>query len=1543
MNLFEEPVAPDPFSQVGIEAEVPGAMRPEAAQRTAELAALAARPQPDQEGTTIQALRETAQMYRNSMELMGDRAARNQIASERLEDRAAAYEDLLRENVGGDDDELRQGALLAYTQTINLQAEEEANYALEQQAVRRIQDLAASGRTAEARIYLMNLDRGGALDVIADYQAKQQMLMAALERQEFAVEEQGWMRHLADFAMAVVPLYGASRTGNVDTADVTQRWYDSLFSGQRLRSESEALYDMSPAEMAEFLQGPFLENLRENATLFGYNNRSEQLELMTSLIDRTPSEFETNAWGALDLGGFVPWTKGFKLAGNLTSSLVRGGARSAAVDLNADALRLALTEGAESAARNGVTPENLVNNLQVSAVAPEGVASSVPIAVDVNSSLARGRRGQELLAQHIDLEASARLNADELAAAQRTIQTRLESQFGREVKDVQIESVELAGGRETKSIAFTMGRADGGGFANAGQARKFGNSKALEGEVIQDESGQWFFRTKEAISETGFFSPMIDVLQSGPLRFLLGARNVGDTNLADMAARAGGARSRLLRTLTEPYIDTFARLGGAERRTLAQVSQAGDILGQWFKPDEFEIMYQRLVKRSPSELERKAYQAMEDINDMEFALRQDDAYITRHNRGFKTASFDTGRGVVDRANAIVDRELRDKPPVSRIFNVSTGKHYESGELPPQVWTRLKGQGYQMISLEAPLRMSDGTTIKNFLVKGKDLHIEDLKRDQIAYRAGGHRMYKGKYFVRQTVWGKQGDTGKEFLENPNTYIVAKTRAEAKYWASRMEAARLAYLNDPSDLGVIDDIFGGEAGFPSAKEFVARMDDPEMAYQRNVPFEVHYDRELPSEYSNVGNNLEFVDMEEGGLNGFLRTTGRMYTGRKGDALPDFMGRRATLLDPYETINQSLMNIASLTSFGDYKVTAVERWMKKFGPYIDRTSVPEDWNSIRTFLDAPMKSGNAELNRVKSEALAQREIIMRTLGWKTPNDLAAEQWSRRLSEMVLGDKIDGVVPLARRLASGVDWMADKDPVSALKGFVFDLKMGFGNFAQFPLQLGTAVAATTLSPKLGMQGWSLIMPMRFALGGKSLSKEAFEARVDELIKRGVHTTGGFTDPAEFKQFVRSAARSGFFDLNGSHAVIDHLGAHAAMDGFAAGKNKVVEAGRFFFNEAERWNRMIAWRIAWDEAKGAGHKIGSPEFAAKLAGRADDYAMNMTRESRAYWQKGVLSIPTQFWAYNARMIEAMMPKSWGGSNFTGAQKRRLALFQTLFYGTAGVPLAGAVTSYLKGEDPSLVMEGGALDLSRNPVDSPFAVLDRGIVDQLVYSFTGADVLVGKRFGTGGWVADTVKNIMGMSSYGEVTAADMIGGASFNILGKVGTDVLRPIAEYMRAESGDPSMPVRREALIRLASNISSMGNLYKAYLVHEYGTLRSGSGATQVSDLPSQVAFATALGISPAEMETAQVITQFRAKRSQQIKELSQQFTNYRLDMRNRPDQRETIMEEINLLARMSPPDILREALERVQADTPDSYYAGLVEYYENYQLETETNGETD
>lgn len=1509
--LFEEP-QPQLFDE-NAEPGINDPMTDEGALRTARLAAFGRMNLSEQAGNIFAAMDDEIGALQEQIAAYGDAVVRAEAAADLHQRRLGALQDVIRDNLPEADPALTAGAAAAYANLERLDAQEDAAYALEQRAVENIQNLAAQGDIVQARVMLSNLENGNALDVMRDMSAKQLILQNMVDKAQIRVEDQGWLRHLADFALGFIPFYSASRTGNVDTGEVTRRWYDSLFAGQRYRSEADALWDMPIKEFSQYVNEDFIRNLHENATLFGYTNNTEELELLSGLAGRTPSATETNLWSGLDVGGFIPFGQIGRGGMGLAGMMVRNGARREAAELTAKTALDVIRDSAETGARNGLNMDEVTEALSVRAVSPNPPDIRVGIATTADEAMARGRA---LMAELPALERQARLAQNEVSQALNTLTQRLERQFKREIKDVDVvEGVQYANGSSLNRIIFTLGRKDGSGFANEAQANRYLSSIDESGMAIRDDSGQWFVRFERDMPETGFTTNLLNVKTSSPARFVLNARNVGDLELANAAQVAGNARNKLLKILVEPYSNTFRSLRGQERDAIAQVLQAGETNATWFNRDQIEQLYQRRWNRSPSEREFSAYQAARDINDIEFVLRNDDVHKQRAVRDFRTVSFDTQLGRVDRANAIVDHELKDIPR-QRVFDITSGTHYtQDNPLTPKIWERLRNRNYIMVTLEEPLKMADGTTIKTFMMRGQDAVVENLRRDQVAYRPGGHRMYRGKYFVKQTVRGVQPDTMQEYLENPNTYIVAETKAEADFWASRMEAARIALVNG-EDLAVIDEILGGHAGFPSAEEFVRLVD--EGVYQRNTSFGTYFDREMPEEYLADGQILDLVDLDESGFNGFLRTQGRMYTGRKGEQLPDYMGNLAPLLDPYEVINRSLMNIASLSSFGDYKIQSVERWMKTFGSQLDVRDIPEGVSNMRLFMEAPLKKGgNDAANRVRSAALAQRQIIKRTLGWKTDNDLRAEQWARHLNEWVQGSRVDGALPNARKALT--TWWQDSNPISALRSFAFDLKLGLFNIAQLPMQISTAAAATAMSPKNGMQGWAMIAPMRFVLGGRTLSREAFEARLEQLAKNGVDKLGGFETAKEFKEFARAATRSGFFDLGGTHGLMDHYGPSATLDGFNSGVERAREAGRFFFYEAERWNRIVAWRIAWDEAKETGLKPGSAEFARKLAGRAEEYAFNMSRESQAWWQKGVLSIPTQFWAYNARMLEAMTV-----GNFTPAQKLRLILSQTLLYGSAGLPITGFVSEMMKnssGEVPD--------------IETPLGMLDRGLLDTAIYQLTGADVLAGKRLGTGGWAVETVRNIFGMSQYGEVSAAEMLGGATFNIMGKLGVDVFKVVTSYMTAESGDTDRPMTRDALTRLVSNISTVGNITKALMVYNYGIYQSNSGTALANDLPSQTAFAVMLGIQPAEMDEISAMMAHFKDKGKQVDEAAKVINTYRTRMINQPDQRETLEGEINAFVRLLPEDVRRDALERAHSQVDPSLYASLVERLEKEQAE--------
>lgn len=1513
MNLFE-PETPDLFAEAeGLPAPV---VDPDRARNVAQLAALADLNASEEAGSIFQVMADRTALYEQQIASIGEEQIRRDIAAREQEDRLNAVVNVLEESLVSGDQELTQGSAAAYTAILQEDRESAARYAMERRAVENIQNLAAQGDLTQARVMLSNLENGNALDVIRDNTAKRMILQDVIQRAQVDVENNNWLEHAADFLLGFLPLNSSlSNTGNVDIADGLKNWYDGLLSGQRVRREADALWDMPIEEFSRFVNEDFIRNIDENATLFGYRNDTEALNLLTQLGAETPDAWVTNAFNVVDnIGLLAPVVKPARGAMGIAGSMVRNGARREAAELTAKAALDVINDSAEAAVKTGVKSDELVESLSVRAVSPNPADVRVSIAMDADAALARG---QALIRELPELTRTARLNPEEVERAVDTTIKRLERQFEREVKDVYGPPAPsgLTVGSEIPRVTVVLGKKTGGGFASETQANRYLASigESGSGKAIQDSSGQWFAQLTVNIPETGFYTNLLNVKTPSPARWVLNARNVGDIELADAAQVAGNTRNKLLKTLVEPYSQVFRSLAGAQRDAVAQVLQAGENLGKWFTDEQLDVLWNRRFGRSASPKELEAYQAARDINDIEFALRNDEVYKQKAVRGFQTVSFDTGLGRVDEANAIVDRELKDIPR-GRVFDASTGRHYvDESRLTPKLWDRLKGQGYVAITLEQPLKMADGTTIKVFLVKGKDALIEPLKRTQIAYRPGGHRMYQGKYFVKQTVKGVQPDTGKEFLENPNTYIAAETRAEAVYWATRMEAARQAVLRG-DDLAVIDEIFKGEAGFPDAKEFVRMLDDPNEAFQKNTKFDVYFDREMPDEYLNNSNILDYVE-EESGFNGFLRTNGRMYTGRKGEQLRDYMGEKAPLLDPFETINRSLMNIASLSSFSDYKIQAVERWVKTFGSLIDKTDMPSDASNMRLFLEAPLvKGGNAARDRLLQAAQAQRAIIKRTVGWKTENDLRSEAVGRRFTDFVAGTRVGGLIPEARKNVA--NWWEDSNPISALRSFAFDLKLGMFNIAQLPLQLSTAVAATTLDPVNGMRGWAMIAPMRFMLGGRSLTKAAFENRLDALVKNGVDKLGGFSGPREFKEFVRSATRSGFFDLGGTHGLMDHYGPSAALDGFASGAQRVREAGRFFFFESERWNRIVAWRIAWDEAVKTGLNTQSPEFIKKLAGRAEEYSFNMSRESQSWWQKGVLSVPTQFWAYNARMLEAMTV-----GNFTPAQKLRLIAGQSLLYGSAGVPVAAYVSEQLKsssGNTPG--------------IDTLPGVIDRGLVDAFVYNMTGADVLVGRRFGTGGWLPDLVRDIFGASAYGPSSTADLIGGATFSILGQVGK-TLQPVYEYMTAESGDESRPLTRDALMRVAANISTVGNALRAYLVYNYGTYMTNSGSTTVSGLPSQTAWAVALGIQPAEFDELAVMRNYLGNKDKAVKEAAKVITNYRVRMLNQPDQRETLAEEINAFVRMLPPDIRARALQQAHDQVDPSLYASLVERLEREQ----------
>jgi len=1508
-------------------------VNPKAALRQGQIASLAL----DTEDEIMNSLAARSEIYARTIEQAGESTLRNDAVYQQQERTLRAIQSLpdyvppetLRD-LAVDNQQLASEELARDT-------ERRKRVALEQEAVSKVMDLAERNDYTQATLLYNNLIFGGPEQRMRDINAKRLILSRAIEKAQIDLDSQPWYSHVLDWLLFTVPFNSPlSNNDNVVVADGMKRWYDWLFSGVRKKTEGAVLMSMPIEDFAEYVDKQLIPNVLENSTLFGYNNNTEELNLLSSFSDM-PTPLETNLWDTLDTATFVPWTRLGKGAKGLVGVAARTGARKEAGELLAGSIRasedLGVARGAETL---GVDADDVVESLLPTVVNPGRPPTELPLAREAELALERGDR---VLRERFAASGVERLEPTELEKAISVQKERLNRIYEDRVVDVSAPITrELADGARLRSTDVTLGNRKGRLFTRKRDAEGYATSIGYDVKhVIKDAGGGWAVKINVPVSEMGFFTKLLEpVAKTAFGRYILRSSLVEDKLTSAMSLLAGQRKAQIKKALMDEYAKEMNSLGSAERQTLAQIVAKGADEEIWLTYDEFDVLHQRLTDQPASQKLWNAYHKAIEINDVEYTMRNLDIYKQRYVQGMETGTISLADGTrIERANMFIDRDMSKPKPGERVFVADEARHYTNSRPLSQVdFDRYKSEGYFNVTLQDAVTLKDGTTVKNLFVKGNDLNIESLRLDQVPYKAGFHRMYTEQYFAKQAVWGIQPDTKVKFLKNPGTYRVG-TKAEMDFWSERMEMARRLYneKNGKPDPDEIDKIFAGHKGFESGDDFIKNMDDG--VYQKDTPFGTYFDRQMPEEYILNPEAAEFVDLEEGGFNGFLRTNNRMYYSGKGERLHDWEGQAAPVLDVYETINRSLANIANLSSWSDYKVSSVERWVNTYGKYLNRESIPSDASNYWIFMNAEpsaninkLRGGDIILNQMQ----AQRDIIKRNLGWKSPATLKFEQQTRRFIEWVEGG--DPTNLTRKNAARMANWINESNPLMAIRGFAFDLKLGLFNVAQWPLQIQTAVAATTLSPRAGWQGMTAAPFMMLYR-----TKAGSENMLTEFVKRGLHTATGFSEPKEFKQFMRMAKNNGFFDIDGAHILLNDYGFNAVTDEFGNAARSVRQAGRLFFNNAEYFNRLVAYRIAWDETKRLGKNMTDFEFRRTLMANAEKFSFSMSRESAAWWQNGLASIPTQFFSYQMRMLELMFLDK----TLTAAQRARLWLGQLLLYGSAGVPIGSLVADEIKartGESPEMNTIAG--------------FFDRGAWDWLIYNLTGLDTQIGARMGTGDFIPNLIRDLMGQGKFGEKSTLDVLGGATFSItkdtFGSI-VGMAKAFSAYSAAESGgELGTPILRDAIEKVVRNVTTVDAGYKAYMITQYGMLESRKGTILATDVPPAQAIATILfGSQPSAAYIAENQQKYLERRDKAVNDAVKVFREYRVKMLADPDNMDEYRMQINFYSKTLPPDIRYKALQRLESMTDASFYDSVARRYERERARElqikglEQNGSTD
>ena len=1045
------------------------------------------------------------------------------------------------------------------------------------------------------------------------------------------------------------------------------------------------------------------------------------------------------------------------------------------------------------------------------------------------------------------------------------------------------------------------------------------NEKTTKPDVLQDTSGQFFPRLKMYMRETGFYTNDINPPKQHFMARWFGTPfTTSDARLAAKGTQAGQIQQQWMRELKD-LNKTVTKLNPTDRTYLREVVQKGVNESRWLSPSEFDTIWERATGKLPNDKVKAAYFNYRTANDLDFEMRNANSLAELATRGVEKVRFNALGKDVD-ALGIVEHDL--KVPDEPMLDTSTGVTHKVGDITEARLKELEGEGHFIVTTEDPIKMKDGNHYRKFLVNKSELEANQLPEYVLPYSEGGHRVYADKFFVKQARYMETAD-GIKRLEKPQVFVTGATKADVAKWAEAMENARLA-VRDGKDAAFLDEnIFKGQRGLPTGEDFMKGLEDG--TWNTDLPFEALFDRELPTEYAKSGG--KFAD--ESGANGFYRTNGQLYYSAKGDALRNVSGDLAPTIDPFKMQNQALFNVARLSSFDDFKTSAVHRWVNTYSPFLEYrngSSPAEIFNSA-----AVSRGANRDLVH---QIEGQREAIKRMLNFRGQFDMEKENALRRLHEWMVGDTDN---ELRKWISKAPLWVLDHNPVNMLRGLTFDMKLGMFNPGQLFVQISTAFSAMAMSPSAGMKGFMTIAPM---IAYRTALKNGIGDNVlDLLAKRGFAKLSGFSSEQEFKNYMKFLDKSGIFAFGDSHLLVNTSHPAAAYS-FLSKQDAVRTAGRFFFNRAEDANRLVAARIAYDEAV---KKFGSAnfknfEFNEFFRARTENYSFNMSQTSAAAWQKGILSIPTQFWAYNWRMMEALV-----GKQFTTAQKARLLTAQIFMSGSAGVPAAGLVVDYINSRT------GSAPRLSANPNDpkgapsvgeQAWAIVQRGMVDELIYLTTGADVQVGQRLGTGDFFQQTAEKLMGYSEYGEkTTPADMLGGATYSVFGEALGSAFSMVQHWAAAETGgEDGFQMASSDFDTMFKQISSINNIaFKAYFAKQYGIYTSQKGKVLIDGLPKADAAFFALGFAPGELRDRSAIMEWRKKKQENVQDAAD-FINARWQESVRePDKFNQNARIVSQFVNMLPVEDRVDVLRRAHLSRDPSDYSRLLRIRQSTQSQDE------
>lgn len=366
-------------------------------------------------------------------------------------------------------------------------------------------------------------------------------------------------------------------------------------------------------------------------------------------------------------------------------------------------------------------------------------------------------------------------------------------------------------------------------------------------------------------------------------------------------------------------------------------------------------------------------------------------------------------------------------------------------------------------------------------------------------------------------------------------------------------------------------------------------------------------------------------------------------------------AKLVDPIPTMNRALNRAINSTYMDDYKIFAVEHWLREAGPYLK-----EDENSIKA---SPFWNFNNARSKDAFKSATPVEVVSKLLANKLKIDQFTgipntfDTWTYSLTQH-LADTAYEKGGLVEKAAIIPLWALSHvhDPVRLLRSFAFNAKLGVFNPAQILVQAQTYASIVGIAGfKHGAGGTA----GAFLHGWGNINRtEGFLAKLDERA-----SALGYGKTGDWLEANRLLRETGFEHVAGEYAMADNVQHKFIGNDWG----NFLNAGQAFFRAGEKSVRLGAWYTAYREFREV-HPTGAVTNTqrAEILQRADLLSTNMSRASSSQLHTGVMGLTTQFLTYQLRLSELML-----GNRISVAAKIRMA---AVYAGLYGVPVAFGLT-----------------------------------------------------------------------------------------------------------------------------------------------------------------------------------------------------------------------------------------------------------------------------